>query len=248
MLTSLAIAVLALQPLTHHISSSPACGGMKQFDTQTSVELDAKPVHYIRDMNLSQLQQKMGHKLYEWQKENNENFFTSLDKEEIDAWTISGSSKANVDSDIQIEFISTPFSTRTNYYCPFFKSVAVKFTYQMDTTIANDFDMESCAYKAIKAHELQYDKASRAVVENVVQAVRDDMPRILNSIEGEVSDWYHLSEKTGEMEKALQQRIAVYKDDIMAMIDEYNKMINTPEAFEKMAQACSKSKSIDTPE
>lgn len=236
MLTALALMTLSF-PASYTPVQASACSRVQNFTPKYVVHVDLKPVEYKRDVIVHQLHNQMYEKLYEWQKENKQSQYLG-DAKPIEKWTVSGSSKANVTSTLDVDYLNLPYDMRTNLYCTFFKEVNITISYQTVTTIAKELEEGSCRYKIIREHEEKHDEANKTVTTSVVQSLEQDLTRIVQSIEGTPIREGLIYQEMAEMEKKLKAALSIYEEDIMGLIGEYNKMLDTPEEFRRIANTC----------
>lgn len=231
------LALLA-SPLLLQVQARSDCDYSDHFKTKIEVQVDKKPINFIRNVTVAQLQERLGKALYKRQKKIGENFFLEEDKKDHVDLSLSGTTSAKTSLDTDINFLSLPQNPEQTRLCLMFKSVAIRLTYQTNMTIAQNFEKGSCVYDAVLKHQLKHHEANEKIVDAVAEQLKSDLPHILSGLEQTHVLNTNMNETYGAMKKELSKSLDRYQEDIDALIKDYAAFIDTPEALKALAASC----------
>ena len=229
---------LLASPLLLQVQAGASCDHRDHFQTKIVVQVDKKPINYIRNVTVKQLQSRLGKTLYKRQKEIGENFFLEDKKDEHVDLSISGTTSADTSINTDINFLSLPQNAEQTRLCLIFKSVGVRVTYQTNMTIAQDFEEGSCVYNAVLKHQMKHHEANEKIVDTVVKKLEADLPAILSGLEHNYVSYKYTKGTYAKMKTGLMEELERYQNDIDGLIKEYGAFIDTPEALKELAESC----------
>lgn len=227
-----------VSPLLLQVQAGITCNHRDYFETQIEITVDKKPVNYIRDVTLRELDSRLGSELYQRQKEMGTNLF--LSDEDPDAFdiSISGTTRADIAFDTDVEFLALPQNPENTRYCLTFKSVTVNVAYQTDMTIAKELEEGDCVYDAVLNHQMKHHHANEKVVDSVIEKLKVDLPSMLPRLEHNYVTKRAVRQTYADMTTGLRNALKLYQDDMDALIKEYGAFIDTPEELKALTNSC----------
>jgi len=230
---------LVVSPLFIEAQGGINCTNSQFQPHQIEFSVNHLPIDLNRDVTTYELEKKLSGKLLNRAaKDNHGKTVISSGMSKYNSWIISGTGHGDVKTNLDIEFLSVPQDPKNTKYCILFKQIKLSVDYQTKMTIAKELDQDSCEFGAIMNHEMQRHDAYTKVVEDVSKELKASLPVAINIMGHSYVGGKRLPGAYKEMTQSVQDYIAGYRQQMLDLMKEYNKVIDSEEELDKLAASC----------
>ena len=105
-------------------------------------------------------------------------------------------------------------------------------------SIAKELDPDSCEFGAVMNHEMKRHDAYTKVVDGIAAELKANLPIAISTMGHSYVSGSSMKSAYREMTKSLQDYIAGYRQQMLDVMDEYNKVIDSEEELDRLAASC----------
>lgn len=231
--------VLATSPLFIQAQGGISCTGQNFQPPHIEFTVNHLPIDLNRDVTTYELEKKLSGKLLNKNAKDNHGKTTiSGGMSKYSDWIISGAGYGDVKTNLDVEYLSIPQDPKQSKFCVLYKTVNVTVDYQTKMTIAKELDANSCEFGAVMNHEMERHDAYTKVVNQLAGELKANLPTAISTLGHSYVGGTRLPGTYKEMTKSIQDYIAGYRQQMLDLMDEYNKVIDSEEELEKLAASC----------
>lgn len=231
--------LLATSPLFIEAQGGINCTQSQFQAGQIEFSVNHLPIDLNRDVTTYELEKKLSGKLLNRNAKDNHGKTTlSSGMSKYNSWIISGAGHGDVKTNLDIEFVSIPQDPLNSKFCILFKQINLSVDYQTKMTIAKELDQDSCEFGVVMGHEMKRHDAYTKVVDSVASELKNNLPVAINTMGHSYVGGKRLPGAYKEMTQSVQDYIAVYRQQMLDLMSEYNKVIDSEEELDKLAASC----------
>ena len=230
---------LMAAPLFTPTATGLSCSNRPYSASNVEVRVNHKPINLIRDVTTYELEAKLSGRFFNKNADEGHGKTTlSNSMSEYKNWLISGTSHGNISTNINMEIMEIPQNPQMQTICMFYKKITVDVDYQTNMTIAKELDKQSCEYAAVMDHEMKRHEAYTNVVDAISAKLRENLPVAMKNMESSLVPEPRKLTYQRQMQESVRKYVATYREQMLALMDEYNDVIDAPDALEKLASSC----------
>lgn len=211
-----------------------ACAREKNFRTEIVVNLDIPEPLF--NFNVS----RQG--LNEGKQKSHEEWLKSNDMQTV--WKASemstlGEAAANWGTMYSMRLTAKPYDSYGTSYCPYFQKVEMNMAYLTTITIPKEFKKGGCMFNEVLAHEWRHHTTNVAVMKEITEKLKKDLPVIIAEIETNTSYVTRSGADTRfqQMQQFLEDAVDVYmKESLSREMDKRNALIDTPAEYRRAGE------------
>lgn len=214
-------------------TTGSACHALRPYPKPyVNIELLVPEPKYELDKTLAQINHDSEASHAAWLNANNLDGLWSYTDLQTQGDTASG-----WEVSFNFQVYSKPLDSFGAYYCPFIVDVDMAILLQTNIRIAKEYPKGTCRYQAIDDHEYKHFQVNRYVVEQAVERLRADMPKMVTMLEMEGHVGRNdIDARVNVMKQALSDAVKIYiRDEIRRQMNELNAKVDTPAEYDRVS-------------
>ena len=214
--------------------SVAGCAAHKPFKTKVVVNVNLPETTYNYRMSTKQLTAGQKDVTKKWQSEQVDHVWASADLH------VNGVAEGGMSVNQQASFIGKPYDRYGMYYCPYVRTITINVYYNTRIFIGSEIPQGSCEFFAVLAHEHKHRDTNVAVVKDVTERLKKDLPLIISELEGRYVKRAEVDGGFQNLNAGLTDMFKIYSSYMSEQMTERNNLIDTPEEYARVAHECVK--------